>query len=99
MTHYIKLNHYTFYKIENDELFHYTGSMYDYNKYNHKNEEEKWYWEKVYFSKIRQNKTDDWVYVEDLTELKVWQYNKLVAEISKVDKTYAIDYLGGRFID
>ena len=92
------MNNYTFYKIENDELFHYTGSMYDYNKYNH-NEEEKWYWEKVYFSKIRQNKTDDWVYVEDLTELKIREYNKLVAEISKVDKEYAIDYLGGRFID
>ena len=36
--------------------------------------------------------------VEDLTELKVWQYQELVKEIKKHYPDYNIDYLIGKFI-
>ena len=43
---------------------------------------------------------DDTVDVEvsDLTELKIWQYDRLVIELSKHYPNYKIKYLTGRFI-
>ena len=40
----------------------------------------------------------DDVLVEDLTELKVYQYNELVDKINKNYPEYPIEYLEGRFI-
>ena len=40
----------------------------------------------------------DWVQVEDLTELRVWEYNKLVGKLNKHYPDYAIEYLEGRFV-
>ena len=40
----------------------------------------------------------DDVEVSDLTELKVWQYDRLVIELSKHYPNYKIKYLTGRFI-
>jgi hypothetical protein len=36
--------------------------------------------------------------VEDLTELKVWQYQNLVKQIKLLYPDYNIDYLIGKFI-
>ena len=36
--------------------------------------------------------------VEDLTELKVWQYQELVKQIKLLYPDYNIDYLIGKFI-
>ena len=36
--------------------------------------------------------------VEDLTELRVWEYNQLVEKINKYYPDYNIDYLKGMFI-
>ena len=36
--------------------------------------------------------------VEDLTELRVWEYNQLVEKIKKYYPDYNIDYLKGMFI-
>ena len=36
--------------------------------------------------------------VEDLTELKVWQYQEIVKQIKKHYPDYNIDYLIGKFI-
>ena len=36
--------------------------------------------------------------VEDLTELKVWQYQELVKQIKKHYPNYNIEYLKGKFI-
>lgn len=36
--------------------------------------------------------------VEDLTELKVWQYQELVRQIKLLYPDYNIDYLIGKFI-
>jgi hypothetical protein len=36
--------------------------------------------------------------VEDLTELKVWQYQDLVKQIKKHYSDYNIEYLKGKFI-
>ena len=41
---------------------------------------------------------DDWVQVEDLTELKVWEYNELVNELQEHYPDYPIEYLEGRFV-
>ena len=41
---------------------------------------------------------DDWVDVEDLTELRVWEYNELVDKLNKVFPDYPIEYLEGRFV-
>ena len=41
---------------------------------------------------------DDWVQVEDLTELRVWEYNELVDKLNKVFPDYPIEYLEGRFV-
>ena len=43
-------------------------------------------------------KKDNWVQVEDLTELKVWEYNELVQKLYKHYPEYPIDYLEGRFV-
>ena len=40
----------------------------------------------------------DWVQVEDLTELAVWEYNKLVDELEKRYPDYPIEHLEGRFV-
>tara|TARA_R110002020_G_scaffold354372_1_gene567147 strand:- start:481 stop:840 length:360 start_codon:yes stop_codon:yes gene_type:complete len=40
----------------------------------------------------------NWVQVEDLTELRVWEYNKLVGKLKKHYPDYAIVYLEGRFV-
>ena len=36
--------------------------------------------------------------VEDLTELKVWQYQELVKQVKLLYPDYNIDYLIGKFI-
>ena len=36
--------------------------------------------------------------VEDLTELRIWQYQELVKQIKKHYPDYNIDYLIGKFI-
>ena len=41
---------------------------------------------------------DEWVDVIDLTDLKIWEYNKLVYELNKVFPEYPIEYLEGRFV-
>ena len=41
---------------------------------------------------------NNWVDVEDLTELKIWEYNKLVDELGIYYPDYAIEHLEGRFI-
>ena len=41
---------------------------------------------------------DEWVDVTDLTDLKIWEYNKLVDEIQKHYPDYPIEYLEGRFV-
>ena len=41
---------------------------------------------------------DDWVDVEDLTELRVWEYNELVEKLNKHYPDYPIEYLEGRFV-
>ena len=45
-----------------------------------------------------QSGQDDWVQVEDLTELRIWEYNKLVDELNKHYLDYPIEYLEGRFV-
>ena len=40
----------------------------------------------------------DWVQVEDLTGLQVWEYNELVSELNKHYPDYAIKHLEGRFV-
>ena len=40
----------------------------------------------------------DWVQVEDLTELRVWEYNELVDKLQKHYPDYPIEYLEGRFV-
>ena len=41
---------------------------------------------------------DEWIDVTDLTELKVWEYNKLVEELNTHYPDYPIEYLEGRFV-
>ena len=41
---------------------------------------------------------DEWIDVTDLTELKVWEYNKLVDSLNKHYPDYPIEYLEGRFV-
>jgi len=41
---------------------------------------------------------DEWIDVTDLTELKVWEYNKLVESLNKHYPDYPIEYLEGRFV-
>ena len=46
----------------------------------------------------QQEEQDDWVQVEDLSELKIWEYNRLVDELHKHYPDYPIEYLEGRFV-
>ena len=51
----------------------------------------------IYLESLQEGQAD-WVQVEDLTELAVWEYNKLVDELEKHYPDYPIEYLEGRFI-
>ena len=50
-----------------------------------------------YYLESLQYDNDDWVQVSDLTELKIWEYNKLVDELHKHYPDYPIEHLEGRF--
>jgi len=41
---------------------------------------------------------NNWVDVEDLTELKIWEYTELVIQLEKHYPDYPIEHLEGRFI-
>ncbi len=41
---------------------------------------------------------DDCCAVQDLTELRVWEYNKLVDQLKKYYPKYEIKHLTGRFV-
>lgn len=41
---------------------------------------------------------DNWCQIEDLTELRVWEYNELVDKLQKHYPDYPIEYLEGRFV-
>ena len=41
---------------------------------------------------------DNWVQVEDLTELRVWEYNQLVGRLNQEYPDYPIEHLEGRFV-
>ena len=43
-------------------------------------------------------KKDNWVQVEHLSDLTIWEYNKLVSELQEHYPDYPIDYLEGRFV-
>ena len=43
-------------------------------------------------------KKDNWVQVEHLSDLTIWEYNKLVSELQEHYPLYPIDYLEGRFV-
>ena len=52
-----------------------------------------------YFLQIKLSSASDvWFDVTDLTELKVWEYNKLVDELNKHYPDYPIEHLEGRFV-
>ena len=53
---------------------------------------------KGYFLQYRWWQDDEWSDVTDLTELKIWEYNKLVDELHKHYPDYPIEYLEGRFV-
>ena len=59
-------------------------------------------WKENLYLESRQELTngcrDNWVQVEDLTELKVWEYNKLVDELNKHYPEYPIERLESRFV-
>ena len=55
-------------------------------------------WKDNIYLESQQEGQDDWVQVEDLTELKVWEYNKLVDELHKHYPDYPIEHLEGRFV-
>ena len=55
-------------------------------------------WEDNIYLESKQPDDDDWVQVEDLTELRVWEYNELVSQIEKKFPDYPIEYLEGRFV-
>ena len=54
-------------------------------------------WKDNIYLESQQEGQDDWVQVEDLTELKIWEYNKLVDELHKHYPDYPIEHLEGRF--
>ena len=56
-----------------------------------------YYIEEGYLCHSCKNYEDD-VMVEDLTELKIWEYNELVDKINKHYPEYPIEHLEGRFI-
>ena len=41
---------------------------------------------------------DNWIDVEDLTEMRVWEYNQLVDELHKHYPDYPIESLESRFV-
>ena len=51
----------------------------------------------IYLESLQEGQ-DDWVDVEDLTELRVWEYNELVDKLNKHYPDYPIEYLEGRFV-
>ena len=51
----------------------------------------------IYLESLQEGQ-DDWVQVEDLTELKVWEYNELVNELQEHYPDYPIEHLEGRFV-
>ena len=59
-------------------------------------------WEGNLYLESRQEITngcrDNWVQVEDLTDLTVWEYNELVSELHRWYPDYPIEYLEGRFV-
>ena len=55
-------------------------------------------WKDNIYLESQQEGQDDWVQVEDLRELNVWEYNKLVDELYKHYPDYPIEYLEGRFV-
>ena len=59
-------------------------------------------WEGNMYLESRQQSSDgtkdNWVQVEDLCDLTVWEYNELVSELIKWYPDYPIEYLEGRFV-
>ena len=55
-------------------------------------------WKGQLYLESIQSGQDDWVQVEDLTELRVWEYNELVSKLNKHYPDYPIEYLEGRFV-
>ncbi len=55
-------------------------------------------WKDNIYLESKQPDDDDWVQVEDLTELRVWEYNELVSQIEKKFPDYPIEHLEGRFV-
>ena len=59
-------------------------------------------WEGQLYLESRQEMTDgckdNWVQVEDLTELRVWEYNQLVGRLNQEYPDYPIEHLEGRFV-
>ena len=55
-------------------------------------------WKEQVYLESMQYGQDDWVQVEDLTELRVWEYNELVDEIHEHFPDYPIERLEGRFV-
>ena len=53
---------------------------------------------KGYFLQFKWWQDDEWIDVTDLTELKVWEYNKLVDKLQKHYPDYPIEHLEGRFV-
>jgi len=51
-----------------------------------------------YYLESLQEGQDDWVQVESLSDLTVWEYNELVSELHKHYPDYPIEYLEGRFV-
>ena len=59
-------------------------------------------WEGQLYLESRQELTngckDNWVQVEDLCDLTVWEYNELVSELNQWYPDYPIEHLEGRFV-
>ena len=59
-------------------------------------------WEGNMYLESRQQSSDgtkdNWVQVEDLCDLTVWEYNELVSELIQWYPDYPIEYLEGRFV-
>ena len=51
-----------------------------------------------YYLESLQHNNDDWVQVSDLTELRLWEYNRLVDELHENYPDYPIEHLEGRFV-
>ena len=51
-----------------------------------------------YFLQYKWWQDDEWNDVTDLSEMKVWEYNKLVSKIQEHYPDYPIEYLEGRFV-